>query len=149
MHLGKLLPALVIALLGFGELQAQAPRKPQQPPREAPAIRVAVNLVNVLASVLDAAGRPLADLPKESFALLEEGRAQKIEVFEAETQQPLDLALMMDTSLSTLTELRFEQDAAVKFLCQIVRPVDRVAVYQFNDTVTQLTEFSFDAARLQ
>ena len=121
MHLGKLLPALVIALLGFGELQAQAPRKPQQPPREAPAIRVAVNLVNVLASVLDAAGRPLADLPKESFALLEEGRAQKIEVFEAETQQPLDLALMMDTSLSTLTELRFEQDAAVKFLRQIDR----------------------------
>ena len=76
-------------------------------------IRVSVNLVNVLVSVLDEHNRPAPDLPRESFQLFEEGVEQKIEVFESETQLPLDLALMIDSSLSAHKEIAFEQDAAV------------------------------------
>jgi len=121
------------------ELEAQEPG----------AIRVEVNLVNVIATVLDASGRPLANLPREAFEILEQGRAQKIEVFESETQQPLDLALMVDTSLSTLKELQFEQEAAARFIRQVVRREDRLAVYQFSDVVTQLTGFSGDVDQLE
>src|ERR1700740_1976974 len=74
-------------------------------------IRVNVNLVNVLVSVLDDHNRPAADLPREAFQLFEEGVQQKIEVFESETQQPIDLALMVDASLSAHKEILFEQDS--------------------------------------
>src|SRR5262249_24910799 len=55
-------------------------------------IKVKVNLVNVLVSVLDKNNRPSPDLPVEAFQITEEGNPQKIEIFERETQTPLDLA---------------------------------------------------------
>src|SRR5436305_14012359 len=58
----------------------------QDNPSQRARIRVSVNLVNVLVSVLDEHNRPAADLPRESFQLFEEGVEQKIEVFESETQ---------------------------------------------------------------
>jgi len=112
-------------------------------------IRVDVNLVNVLASVLDKQGRPAVDLSRDQFELYEEGKPQKIEVFEAETQQPLDLALMVDSSLSELQKVDFETSAAGRFIARIVRPGDRVAVFEFSDAVTQLAAFSSDVPRLQ
>src|SRR2546426_10432484 len=83
-----------------------------------------IYLVNVIASVADKKGRPVPDLPKEEFEIYEEGVRQKIEVFEAETRQPLDLALMINSSLSTGKELAFEREAAARFIRQVVRPGD-------------------------
>jgi Ca-activated chloride channel homolog len=112
-------------------------------------IQVNVNLVDVLASVLDKDNRPAPDLSRDQFEIYEEGKPQKIEIFEPETQQALDLALMLDSSLSELKELPFETEAAARFIGQVVRPSDRVAVYEFADAVTQLVPFSDDIARLQ
>ena len=112
-------------------------------------IRVDVNLVNVLASVLDKQGRPAVDLSRDQFELYEEGKPQKIEVFESETQQPLDLALMVDSSLSEFQKMEFETAAAGRFIARIVRPGDRVAVFEFDDSVSQLAGFSSDVPRLQ
>ena len=144
-------PALPLALLIFALLAAGlsfpgVPARAQQPQQP---IRVEVNLVNVIATVLDPSGKPMSDLKRDSFEILEEGRPQKIDIFEAETQQPLDLALLVDTSLSTLKELRFEQEAAARFIRQVLRPVDRLAVFQFSDRVTQLTDFSSDVGNLE
>jgi Ca-activated chloride channel family protein len=122
-----------------------APGRAQEPPR----IRVDVNLVNVLASVLDKDGRPVAGLPQDAFEIYEEGVRQKIQLFEPETQQPLDLALMIDASMSTLKELGFEKEAAAHFIRQIVRPTDRLAVFEFSDDIAQLTDFSHDVPHLQ
>ncbi len=105
-------------------------------------IRVEVNLVNVLASVMDRNNRPAPDLDRSQFEILEEGRPQKIELFETETQQPLDLALMIDSSLSQTSKLPFELEAAGRFVRRVMRPVDRVAVYEFGDVVTQMTGFT-------
>jgi len=105
-------------------------------------IRVNVNLVSVLASVLDEHNRPAPDLPIEAFQLFEEGVQQKIEVFESETQQPLDLALMIDASLSAHKEISFEQEAAAHFIRQVLRPGDRLAVFAFSENVTQVAAFS-------
>ncbi len=112
-------------------------------------IHVQTTLVNVLASVLDADGHPIPDLPKESFQILEEGVPQTIERFEAETNQPLELALMVDSSLSTLKELKFEGESAARFIRQIVRPGDQLAVFQFSADVAQLSEFSSNVSGLQ
>ena len=112
-------------------------------------IRVTVNLVNVLASVLDDNNRPAPDLPVEAFQVFEEGVQQKISVFDAETTQPLDLALMIDSSLSAHKEFAFEQEAAAHFIRQVLRPNDRLAVFAFDETVTQYANFSDNVRELQ
>ena len=112
-------------------------------------IRVDVNLVNVLVSVLDDKNRPAPDLPKEAFQLFEEGVQQKIDRFESETLQPLDLAIMIDSSLSAHKEITFEQEAAAHFIRQVLRPGDRLAVFAFDENVTQLAAFSNNVAELQ
>jgi Ca-activated chloride channel family protein len=122
---------------------------PQEGARQKPRIKTEVNLVNILTSVLDKNGRPVVDLPVDAFQISEEGVPQKIERFEAETNQPLDLALMIDTSLSAQKELKFEGEAAAHFIRQVVRPGDRLAVFQFSDAVEQLSDFSDNVPALQ
>jgi len=112
-------------------------------------IRVNVNLVNVLVSVLDEKNRPAPDLPKEAFQLFEEGVVQKIDKFEPETSQPLDLAIMIDASLSAHKEITFEQEAAAHFIRQVLRPGDRLSVFAFDENVTQIASFSDNVAELQ
>jgi len=121
----------------------------QDSPPQRGRIRVNVNLVNVLVSVLDEHNRPAPDLPRESFQLFEEGVEQKIDVFESETQLPLDLALMIDSSLSAHKEIAFEQDAAAHFIRQVLRPGDRLAVFAVGENVTELAGFSDNVATLQ
>lgn len=130
-------------------LVSSAAAQGQEGARQKPRIKTEVNLVNILTSVLDKNGRPVVDLPVDAFQILEEGAPQKIERFEAETNQPLDLALMIDTSLSAQKELKFEGEAAAHFIRQVVRPGDRLAVFQFSDVVEQLSEFSDNVPALQ
>jgi len=113
------------------------------------AIRVQTDLVNILASVTDANGRPIPDLTQEVFSLSEEGVAQKIERFEPETNRPLDLALMIDSSMSAWKELKFETEAAAHFIRQVVRPGDTLGVFEFSESVSQLSDFSDNVPMLQ
>ena len=122
---------------------------PQDPASQRGRIKVNVNLVNVLVSVLDDKNRPAPDLAQDAFTLFEEGVEQKIDRFEPETSQPLDLALMIDSSLSAHKEITFEQEAAAHFIRQVLRPGDRLAVFAFDENVAQLAEFSDHVAELQ
>jgi Ca-activated chloride channel family protein len=121
----------------------------QDPAGQRGRIRVNVNLVSVLVSVLDDKNRPAPDLPKEAFQLFEEGVAQQINKFEPETSQPLDLAIMIDASLSAHKEISFEQEAAAHFIRQVLRPGDRLSVFSFDENVTQLASFSDNVPELQ
>src|SRR5215472_2566308 len=120
-----------------------------QQEQKKPSIRVDVNLVSILASVIDTNGRPVPDLRQDAFQLKEEGVPQKIERFEAQTNRPLDLALMIDSSMSTFKDLKFEAEAAAHFIKQVVRPADTLSVFEFSDSVIQLSEFLDDVPRLQ
>lgn len=108
-----------------------------------------VSLVTVLVSVLDEHNRPAPDLPREAFQLLDEGNEQKIDIFEPETSQPLDLALMIDASLSAHKEIAFEREAAAHFIRQVIRPGDRLSVFSFDEGVHQRVNFSDNVAELQ
>jgi Ca-activated chloride channel family protein len=121
----------------------------QEPAGQRNRIRVNVNLVNVLVSVLDEKNRPAPDLPREVFQLFEEGVEQKIDIFESETSQPLDLALMIDASLSAHKEITFEQEAAAHFIRQVLRAGDRLSIFSFDEDVTQRAAFSNDVPALQ
>jgi len=112
-------------------------------------IRVQTDLVNILASVTDANGRPIPDLTQDAFSLSEEGAPQKIERFEAQTNRPLDLALMVDSSMSAYKDLKVEMEAAAHFIRQVVRPGDTLGVFEFDESVTQLSNFSDNVPKLQ
>lgn len=124
-----------------------APTQPLETPDEPGQhgkIKVKVDLVSVLSSVLDEHNRPAPDLPQEAFQVYEEGVPQKIEVFESETKQPLDLALMIDTSMSAHKEITFEQEASAHFIRQVLRPGDKLSVFYFDEDVTQMPPFFSD-----
>jgi len=112
-------------------------------------MRTDVNLVSLTVSVQDNAGRPVTGLPREAFTVFDEGKQQEVAVFEGETQMPLDLALMIDTSLSATKELEFESAAALRFIQKVVRPQDTLAVYTFADHVDRLTPYTVDIEVLQ
>jgi Ca-activated chloride channel homolog len=116
---------------------APAKEESPEPAVQGNRIKVNVNLVTVLVSVLDEHNRPAPDLPREAFRLFDEGNEQKIDIFEPETSLPLDLALMIDASMSAHKEITFEQEAAAHFIRQVVRPGDRLAVFSFDEDVTQ------------
>lgn len=128
---------------------ADPPAESQDAASQRSKIKVTVNLVNVLVSVLDENNRPAPDLPIEGFQIFEEGVPQKIEFFESETKQPLDLALMIDASLSAHKEITFEQEASAHFIRQVLRPGDRLGVFAFDERVTSLSGFSDDVKSLQ
>jgi Ca-activated chloride channel family protein len=129
------------------QITVRARQRADQDPRAR--IRSEVNLVGTLASVLDKNGRPALDLAADQFEVYEEGVKQKIEIFEPETQQPLDLTLMIDSSLSETKDLEFETEAASRFIQKLVRPADRLALFEFADAVTQLAPFSSNVPTLQ
>lgn len=120
-----------------------------QQQRSSGAIRIQTDLVSILASVIDANGEPVANLAQDSFSLFEEKVPQQIVRFEAQTNRPLDLALMVDSSMSTLKDMKFEMEAASHFIRQVVRPGDALGVFEFSEHVSELGQFSDNVSDLQ
>jgi VWFA-related protein len=104
---------------------------------EGDVIRVDTQLVSVPAVVTDDAGHQLASLRAENFTLFEDGQKQRIANF-ATTEAPFEIALLLDTSGSTRTELDLIRQAAVAFV-NALRPGDRVAVIAFNASKREAT----------
>jgi Ca-activated chloride channel family protein len=119
---------------------------PQEP---SSTIRVDVRLVNILATVRDAGGRLVPHLRRQDFMIFEDGRPQEVRVFDRQAGTPLAIALVIDASLSTAKDLRFEQDSALRFFRNLVRSQDRVSLFSFSHEVRQIADFTADFARLE
>jgi len=139
---------VLVAFCAIADVTASDPQQQQQQRQKGP-IRVQTDLVSILASVTDDKGEPVIGLAQSAFQLTEQGIAQKIVRFEPQTNRPLDLALMIDTSGSAAIELKIERDAAEHFVQEVVRPNDRLAVFSFTSDVVQLSNFSDDAKVLE
>lgn len=118
--------------------QQNSPR-PEHQSEPTTTLRVDVNLVNVFVTVTDEHGAPIGGLLRENFILKEDDREQKIAVFDKESALPLSIALAIDTSLSTRHDLPLEQTSAKRFAHAILRPVDALSVYGFNEVVHEST----------
>ena len=137
-----LLLSTVVLLLSSVQAQQSSPASPQKTDGQSQAattLKVDVNLVNVFVTVTDAQGSPVGRLKKENFILEEDGREQKIAVFDKESAVPLSIALAIDTSLSTRRDLPLEQASAKHFVHTILRPVDALSVYAFSEVVHEST----------
>jgi Ca-activated chloride channel homolog len=108
-------------------------------------IKVDVKLVRLLVSVKDARGELVGSLEKPDFTVYDSGVKQDIAIFEHHTEVPLSVSLLIDTSGSTATNLRYETTSLEKFLHALLRegnPGDAAALYAFDDEVTRLNSFT-------
>jgi Ca-activated chloride channel homolog len=111
-------------------------------------LRLDVKLVSIFVNVTDKSGAIVGSLTQDDFKIFEDGRPQKIAVFERQSEMPLNLTLAIDTSSSTYKDRGIEQQAAKKFVHALMRPQDRMSVIQFNTYVEELAGFTSNVAQL-
>ena len=120
--------------------QSQPVSSPSEPPvsgsSEAP-IRAEVTRVNMLFTVTDKKGRFVTDLNRNEFTVFESKKPQAILEFTSETDLPLRLAILVDTSNSIRDRFHFQQEAATNFINSVMRPQDKATIVSF-DTAAEL-----------
>jgi VWFA-related protein len=166
---GVTLAALAFLALAARDFRAQQPplppaqQQPQPPqplgqsqpelkrPQEGqPKIAVEVKTVSVLATVRDKHGKIISNLTKDDFQLDEDGRPQTINYFAHESDLPLRLGLLVDTSLSQRRVLDQERSASYSFLDKLLRQdKDLAFVIHFDREVELLQDFTPSRPQLQ
>jgi len=156
--------ALVLALLAVAggtlalRLAGQQEQKPpvlptagQQPPGEQqPTIRRNVELVDVVFSVVNRRQKFVTDLGQADFRVFEDGQEQTIRFFSRQTELPLRVALLLDTSNSIRERLNFEQEAAVEFLYNVIRrKKDQAFLMTFDDEPAVIRDYTDDVGLLR
>jgi len=131
-------PATVLLACVFAACACLAQEEP------AATVKIDVRLVNVFVTVTDPHGAPVAMLTKDNFHLSEDGKEQRIAVFDKESALPLSIILAVDTSLSTKKDLPLELASARHFAHTILRPVDAISLYQFSEIVDEVVPFTSD-----
>src|SRR5438067_6544769 len=150
---------LCVAVSSFVAAQRGQPQQKgqqQQRPAEAPAkaaddqtLSVNVDLVNILFTVADKKGKFVTNLRKDDFRVSEDEKAQTITNFSSETDLPLTIALLVDTSGSIRDKLKFEQEAAIEFFYSTLqRTKDKALIISFDSGVDLLQDFTDDPEKL-
>jgi len=156
-----LLPA--IGLLGSTLLFAQQQNPstppatpPPTPPAQEPVqksetkIITTVNLVDVLLTVLDRRNKLVPSLEKQDFKVLDDNAAQDIRYFSRQSDLPLRIGMLLDTSNSIRDRIKFEQDAANNFLFSVLRRgKDEAFVMTFDDEPQVVQAFTPDTGKLR
>lgn len=96
-------------------------------------LRVTSNLVVVPVSVTDAKGQAFLGLKASDFRIEEEGRPQELAQIGDPEQVPLDIAVLLDVSSSVTKKFDFEQQAATRFLKQVLKPADTATIFAIDD----------------
>jgi VWFA-related protein len=125
--------APAIAPAQQGASPAQNPQDNTSPDLSAPTIKVQVNEVNLIFTVTDKKGRFITGLQRQNFGLLDDGRPPVAVLrFSQQTNLPLRVGIMLDTSSSIRQRFQFEQDSAIEFLLQILHRNDRAFIEGFD-----------------
>jgi Ca-activated chloride channel family protein len=129
--------------IGIGPVTSNPAQQESPPvPIATPPIRVEVKLVNVFVNVTDANGAPVGGLTKDNFTLAEDGRPQKIAVFDRESAVPLQIVLAIDTSGTVHKDMSIEEHAAREFVHALLRPVDQLDLMEFASDVREVVPFT-------
>jgi Ca-activated chloride channel family protein len=160
--ISALLALALVCTAASDRAQQPAPGSASQqegpPPQQAPPpsvqnqgkITQTVSLVDVLFTVLNRRNRLVPDLEKDDFKIWDDKTPQSIRYFSKQTDLPLRIGLLMDTSNSIRDRLKFEQDAATSFLFSVLRHnKDQAFVMTFDDEPSILQAFTDDAGRLR
>jgi VWFA-related protein len=143
MDFSRSVPAIILSLTGFIN---PSPSVAQEKQSDAP-IRVQTTLVSVPVIVSDRQGRYISGLKLENFKLYQDRIEQKIAIFDA-AEEPLNVALLLDTSHSTSQVLEDIRKDAASFLKEL-RPQDRALVISFDYDVHTLCSLTSDRKALE
>ncbi len=111
-------------------------------------LRMDVKLVNVFVNVTDPNGAIVGNLTKDDFAIAEDGRPQKIALFERQSAVPLAITLAIDTSGSVKKDMSEEAAAAKRFAHALLRPQDQMSVIEFATNVRVIAPFTNNLSRI-
>ena len=137
-----------LSLAGWAQL---APSPDAPPVSTAPAppedesvatFKINVNLVDVFFTVKDKAGNLVPHLTRDDCTVSEDKEPQKLKSFVAETNQPLTLGILLDTSGSQYQVLPLEQDVGSQFLARVLRQKDEAFLLSFDVNVDLLQDFT-------
>ena len=117
-----------------------APPAPQE--ESVATFKLNVNLVDVFFTVKDKAGNLVPHLNKDDCTITEDKEPQKLKSFVAETQQPLTLGILLDTSGSQQRVLPLEQEVGSQFLARVLRQKDEAFLLSFDVNVDLLQDFT-------
>lgn len=137
--------ALVITPIGSAQKIKQLPPPPPVPrlkpkptptpePIEYDVVKITSNLIVVPVSVTDPNGQPVLGLKQQDFRIVEDGRPQEIAQLGDPGQVPLDIALLIDVSSSVSERFSFEEEAATRFMKQVLRPADSATIFAIDRT---------------
>jgi Ca-activated chloride channel family protein len=149
MKIGALLAFL--GALGFAVWAADTPViQPASPVADdTTRILVDVTRVNMLFTVTDKKGRFITDLNKDDFEIIENKKRQAIQEFTAESDLPLRLAILVDTSSSIRDRFKFEQEAAIEFINSVVHAgVDKAMVVSFDSSAALVSDLIDNTEKL-
>jgi len=130
---------------------AQAPVQQQRPVQadEPTRIQVEVTRVDMLFTVTDKKGRFVTNLTKDDFEVIENKKQQVIQEFAAESDLPLRLGILIDTSNSVRGRFKFEQEAAIEFINNVVRTnQDKAMVVRFDNSAELVSDLITDTEKL-
>jgi VWFA-related protein len=140
---------LILCANAWMAAQSQNPPTPTQDQQTPPAneeplqtFKAEVNVVNLFFNVKDKHGMLIPNLMKDDFAVFEDGKAQTIKYFSAESNQPLTLGIMIDTSASQTRVLTIEQESCAEFLHSVLRQKDLAFVINFDVDVNLDQDFT-------
>jgi len=108
-----------------------------------------VDVVQLFFNVKDKKGGLIPNLPKDNFELLEDGKPQTVKYFSADSNLPLTLGILIDSSASQERVLPMEQEIGGAFLSQVLREKDMAFVLDFNIGVSLLQDFTGNVRRLK
>lgn len=123
---------------------ATGQNKENPPASVGPTLKVSTDVVNVYAIVKERKGRLIPNLNQEDFEVTEDNAAQTVRYFSRETDTPVTLGLMIDTSPSQGRVLNLEKEEATAFIRQVLRPKDLAFVLHFDLEVELLQDFTSD-----
>ena len=123
--------------------------KPGEPVDERTRIILDVTRVNLLYTVTDKKGRFITNLVRDEFTVFEGKREQKILEFAAESDLPLRLGILIDTSNSVRDRFKFQQEAAVEFINTVIRPRhDKAILVSFDMSAELVSDLTDDTHTL-
>jgi len=131
-------PPVLRAVTAPSVVNVPGQNEPEPEVEENDIVRVSTNLITVPAEVLDRSGRYIGSLQKDDFRIYENGVEQKLAYF-ASVEQPFTVALLLDVSGSTQSQLEAIRSAANTFIKRL-RPNDRLLLVSFDGKINVLTE---------
>lgn len=128
---------------------SNAPDTSQQENTATPTFKASVNLVSVYFTVRNKQGGLVPNLTKDDCSILEDKQPQKIKNFNPETDLPLTLGILLDTSGSQQNVLPMEQQTGTAFLKRILRPKDEAFLVSFDVQVNLLQDYTSNPRLLE